>query len=197
MDDYFESTSPPPNLTELTEKINNFVDFHKSHRKIAIVSSGGTTVPLEANTVRFLDNFSAGTRGAISAENFLEAGYAVIFFHRQFSLQPYSRHFTHSLNCFLDYLIIDDDCVKVEDQWCLKMKDVLIKYQKAKSDQTLLMITFVSVRDYLFILQAITKILSKIDQDALFYLAAAVSDFFVPDNKMVHTINQDFTQDPI
>lgn len=30
--------------------------------------SGGTTVPLEQNTVRFIDNFSAGTRGSSSAE---------------------------------------------------------------------------------------------------------------------------------
>ena len=59
---------------------------------------------LENQTVRFIDNFSAGTRGAISAEYFLEAGYAVIFLHRQFSLLPYSRHYSHSTNCFLDFL---------------------------------------------------------------------------------------------
>ncbi|KAG1894058.1 major facilitator superfamily domain-containing protein [Suillus fuscotomentosus] len=35
-----------------------------------------------AESVRFLDNFSAGTRGATSAEYFLKAGYAVIFMHR-------------------------------------------------------------------------------------------------------------------
>lgn len=32
---------------------------------------GGTTVPLEKNTVRFIDNFSSGARGAASAEHFL------------------------------------------------------------------------------------------------------------------------------
>ncbi len=43
-------------------------------------------VPLEKQTVRFIDNFSAGTRGATSAEYFLDdkADYAVIFLHRQF-----------------------------------------------------------------------------------------------------------------
>lgn len=46
------------------------------------LQSGGTTVPLEQNTVRFIDNFSAGTRGSASAEYFLEAGYQVIFLHR-------------------------------------------------------------------------------------------------------------------
>jgi hypothetical protein len=49
-------------------------------------------VPLEKNMVRFVDNFSMGTRGASSAEYFLEAGYAVVFLHRQHSLQPWSRH---------------------------------------------------------------------------------------------------------
>ena len=33
-----------------------------------IFQSGGTTVPLESRTVRFIDNFSVGTRGATSAE---------------------------------------------------------------------------------------------------------------------------------
>lgn len=36
--------------------------------KIVLISSGGTTVPLERRTVRFLDNFSTGTRGSICAE---------------------------------------------------------------------------------------------------------------------------------
>lgn len=30
--------------------------------------SGGTTVPLESKTVRFIDNFSVGSRGAASTE---------------------------------------------------------------------------------------------------------------------------------
>ncbi len=67
-----------------------------------MVTSGGTTVPFEKNTVRFLDNFSQGTRGAASAEKFLEeeeeassereeGAYAVVFLHRQGSLRPFRR----------------------------------------------------------------------------------------------------------
>ena len=41
-------------------------------RPVVVVTSGGTTVPLERQCVRFIDNFSAGTRGALSAEEFLE-----------------------------------------------------------------------------------------------------------------------------
>lgn len=51
-------------------------------------------MPLEHNTVRFVDNFSAGTRGSASAEYFLDHEYAVIFMHRQKSLEPFTRHFT-------------------------------------------------------------------------------------------------------
>lgn len=51
-------------------------------------------MPLEHNTVRFVDNFSAGTRGSASAEYFLDHGYAVIFMHRLKSLEPFTRHFT-------------------------------------------------------------------------------------------------------
>ena len=39
---------------------------------VVVVTSGGTTVPLERRCVRFVDNFSSGTRGALSAEQFLK-----------------------------------------------------------------------------------------------------------------------------
>ena len=49
-----------------------------------IVTSGGTSVPLEKNTVRSLENFSGGMRGALSAEQFLKQRETarVIYFHR-------------------------------------------------------------------------------------------------------------------
>lgn len=54
-----------------------------------LFQSGGTTVPLEHITVRFVDNFSAGIRGASSTEYFLAAGYAVIFIYRYANLSHY------------------------------------------------------------------------------------------------------------
>ncbi|CAI7870483.1 unnamed protein product, partial [Closterium sp. NIES-54] len=54
---------------------------------VTCVTSGGTTVPLERRCVRFIDNFSAGNRGAASCEHFLAHGYSVIFLHRR-----YARH---------------------------------------------------------------------------------------------------------
>lgn len=58
---------------------------------MVLVTSGGTTVPLEEKTVRFIDNFSAGTRGSASAEYFIANSYAVLFIHRKRSLKPYER----------------------------------------------------------------------------------------------------------
>jgi phosphopantothenate---cysteine ligase (ATP) len=73
----------------------------------------------ENQTVRFIDNFSAGTRGACSAEYFIENGYAVIFLHRKFSLLPYARHYSHTTNCFLDFMVERDDRVEgIHDPGC-------------------------------------------------------------------------------
>lgn len=56
-----------------------------------LVTSGGTIVPLEKNMVRFIDNFSKGTRGSSSAECFLAEGFAVVYLHRRGSQFPFTR----------------------------------------------------------------------------------------------------------
>ena len=49
--------------------------------------------------MRFIDNFSIGTRGSISGEHFLENNYAVIYLFRRRSLAPYERKL-NNLNIF-------------------------------------------------------------------------------------------------
>ena len=56
---------------------------------IAFVTSGGTSIPLEKNTVRSIENFSTGRRGALSTEYFLKKGFNVIFLYRKGSIQPF------------------------------------------------------------------------------------------------------------
>lgn len=187
-DNYFRFHNPPAYLSTISKDVATFIDFHNNipNRKIVLVTSGGTTVPLENNTVRFIDNFSAGTRGATSAEYFLEHGYAVIFLHREFSLLPYSRHYSHTTNCFLDYMKQSEDGSKVEinDEFQLEMLRVLKKYNDAKSNNMLLLVPFTTVHQYLFTLKLIAQELSVIGSNALFYLAAAVSDFFLPSSRI-------------
>ena len=185
---YFSSNPPPKALPQHIAAAEAFIRQHAAeHRRVVLVTSGGTTVPLEKNTVRFIDNFSAGTRGATSAEYFLEAGYAVIFLHRQFSLLPYSRHYSHSTDCFLDFLHEAADgsgSVVANPAHQAKMLRVLRKYGDAKRRNTLLMLPFVTITDYLHELRAVARLMRPLGPDGLLYLAAAVSDFFVPPDRM-------------
>jgi len=76
VDEFFSDCGPPIDAN-ISASLLEFVQKHSSPaggltRPIACVTSGGTTVPLERNCVRFIDNFSAGTRGAMSTEQFLE-----------------------------------------------------------------------------------------------------------------------------
>ena len=185
---YFNSNPPPKALPQHIAAAEAFIRQHAAeNRRVVLVTSGGTTVPLEKNTVRFIDNFSAGTRGATSAEYFLEAGYAVIFLHRQFSLLPYSRHYSHSTDCFLDFLHEAGDgtgSVVANPAHQAKMLRVLRKYNDAKRRNTLLMLPFVTITDYLHELRAVARLMRPLGPGGLLYLAAAVSDFFVPPDRM-------------
>lgn len=185
--DYFTENTPPATLEKHSSLAEEFINFHAAAgRRVVLVTSGGTTVPLERQTVRFIDNFSAGTRGATSAEYFLESGYAVIFLHRQFSLQPYSRHYSHATDCFLDLLHEGPDgSVVANDEYREKMLKVLRQYNAAKSKNLLLTLPFTTITDYLFILRAIAQLMRPLGSRGLLYLAAAVSDFFVPPERMV------------
>lgn len=188
--EYFQKNPAPKALNAHQSLAREFIQYHAEtspDRRIVLVTSGGTTVPLETQTVRFVDNFSAGTRGATSAEYFLKQGYAVIFLHRQFSLLPYSRHYSHSTNCFLDFMDEsqdDDGGVVVRKEYQEKMRRVLEEYHHAKLNRLLLILPFVTVTDYLFELRALATLMHPVGNRAMFYLAAAVSDFFIPRERM-------------
>ncbi|KAL8772120.1 MAG: hypothetical protein Q9203_004746 [Teloschistes exilis] len=185
-DEYFRHNPAPQTLQSQTALARAFVAQHlEAGRRVVLVTSGGTTVPLEVQTVRFIDNFSAGTRGATSAEYFLEAGYAVIFLHRQFSLLPYSRHYSHSTNCFLDFVYEGENGeVVVNAEYQENMRRVWRKYIACKNNNTLLLLSFTSITEYLWALKEIAILMKPLGPRALFYLAAAVSDFFVPRDRM-------------
>ena len=178
--------------------------------------------------------FSPGTRGATSAEYFLQQGYAVIFMHRQFSLQPFSRNYSHSTHPFLDFLEIDaaspssstldstypysndpspsaaQSHITVKTSERAALLSVLRAYKAVQAEGTLHTLTFVTVNDYLYLLRAISKEMKRLGPTAMYYLAAAVSDFFLPRQKMVSTTIHTFqrslnrrgygsvgTQDPV
>lgn len=101
--------------------------------------------------------------------------------HRQFSLQPYSSRYSHATDCFLDFLAEGPNgSVVVRDEDKENMLHVLRKYREVREKNMLLFIPFVTVNDYLHELRAISRAMQPLGNDGLLYLAAAVSDFFVP-----------------
>ncbi|XP_069466991.1 phosphopantothenate--cysteine ligase isoform X1 [Ambystoma mexicanum] len=186
---YLQDFPPPPaGAAQSAKLMREFAARHGAEgRRVVLVTSGGTKVPLESRTVRFLDNFSSGWRGAASAEHFLEAGYAVLFLHRHRSMSPYSRRYA-TLD-WLDTLRLvpaEDFTSRVEAEQCLLpgIVPVLEQYQRVREQGTLLTVDFGTLSDYLHLLRAAAEALSPLGSSAMFYLAAAVSDFYIPASEM-------------
>ncbi|CCK68197.1 phosphopantothenate--cysteine ligase CAB2 KNAG_0A05310 [Huiozyma naganishii CBS 8797] len=184
-ENFFLSNPKPSYLSYLIEDVKQFLSHQRSMKrdKVVLVTSGGTTVPLENNTVRFVDNFSAGTRGACSAEYFLKHGYSVIFLHREFSLVPFDRLFQHNNldnNNFLDFFDSEGNLNTEYKKTVLKNKRLYEQYLKV--EQTLLMLPFTTVNQYLWSLKSISQLMDQ--RSSLFYLAAAVSDFYIPYSRL-------------
>uniref|UniRef100_H2ZA97 DNA/pantothenate metabolism flavoprotein C-terminal domain-containing protein n=1 Tax=Ciona savignyi TaxID=51511 RepID=H2ZA97_CIOSA len=174
--------------------------------KVVLVTSGGTTVPLEQNSVRHLDNFSTGGRGSKSAEEFLRIGYRVIFLHRKGALFPFARLLSNSeevmqklevdsqgsmmtnntpafSTCFVItihgtrvrcILLLDDE----------KIAKAVKEHKKLMKPLFFLSIPFTYLGEYLHKLQVICCALQPLRRRAMVFLAAAVSDFYVPYSKI-------------
>ncbi|XP_076863526.1 phosphopantothenate--cysteine ligase isoform X1 [Brachyhypopomus gauderio] len=178
----------PSHVEEVKKLMAGFAERHgAAGRRVVLITSGGTKVPLESRTVRFLDNFSSGRRGASSAEYFLDCGYAVIFLHRHRSLYPYTRHYTgiNLLDC-LSFERGGENAgqVLVDQNRLPNIAAVLQRYQAVQAAGLLLPVEFSTLSEYLHLLKASAQALSPIGSQAMFYLAAAVSDFYIPASEM-------------
>ncbi|XP_029989984.1 phosphopantothenate--cysteine ligase [Sphaeramia orbicularis] len=180
----------PSHVEEVKDKMTDFAKRHAAEgRRVVVITSGGTKVPLESRTVRFLDNFSSGRRGASSAEYFIDAGYAVIFLHRHRSLYPYTRMLSNinmmdALQFSSAGAASNSGEVVVNQQVLPNITKVLKRYQEVKERRLLLPIEFSVLSEYLHLLRAAAQALSTIGSKAMFYLAAAVSDFYIPASEM-------------
>lgn len=65
---------------------------------------------------------------------------------------------------------------------------ILAKYKIAQEANRILYISFTSVVDYMWLLRATCECLAAFDKRAVLYLAAAVSDFYIPSDKMVRFV---------
>ena len=137
--------------------------------RLIVITSGGTTVPIERNTVRFIDNFSTGVRGARLAEFFLQQqDYRVLFLYRSGSAFP----ILHRI-------------VKSDDPMGSLASFTSPNYSKAHSGRIndpsrFLPIPFTQVFEYILLLRSAVKACLPLRHRASLCLAAAVSDFYVP-----------------
>ncbi|XP_074556536.1 phosphopantothenate--cysteine ligase 2-like [Curcuma longa] len=194
VESFFNTAPPLKDRVKLFENLKGFIDrvVRSSENgkpvRVVCVTSGGTTVPLEQRCVRYIDNFSSGNRGAASTEYFVKAGYAVIFLYRRGSCQPYCRYLPQ--DSFLDFFeIAEGSTIKVSESHDVVVKRSISEYRKAVEGGMLLKLPFTTIFEYLQILQMVSLSMDCLKSLGMFYLAAAVSDFYVPwENMAKHKI---------
>ncbi|CAM5105460.1 unnamed protein product [Natator depressus] len=178
--------SPGPAALEAEQRVRAWAEAQRARgRRVALVTSGGTQVPLEARAVRFLENFSSGRRGAASAERLVCAGYGVCFLHRARSAFPWARALPPPGPALLDALRVHTGPRVTADPAALPgLVPALLGYQRAKEAGALLPLEFTSLSEYLALLRAAARALAPFGSSVMFYLAAAVSDFYIPASEM-------------
>lgn len=177
----FDINTLPVQYVDRYEALVSFItNISRDNLPVVLITSGGTTVPLESRTVRFVDNFSSGTRGSSSAEYFLKSKYAVIYLHRRKSLKPFDRHLA-SISP-LDILETQHDGLAVKEDY-RSICEAMLAAKKKYSD-VLHFCEFVDISDYLILLKTCCYVLKPLNSNVLLYLAAAVSDFYIPPNHL-------------
>lgn len=134
-----------------------------SGRRVALVTSGGTQVPLETRAVRFLENFSSGRRGAVSAERLVSAGYGVCFLHRARSAFPWARVLPPPGPALLDALCLTPGPppgVAADPAALPALLPALRAYRQAADAGALLSLEFTSLNEYLALLRATARALA-------------------------------------
>ena len=95
-------------LTPKTDLMTLFLRIEEG--PLAIITSGGTTVPIEKKTVRFIDNFSTGLRGARLADFFVNNNYRVLFLYRTGSTFPHKidkdKFLAITFNQVFEYILL-------------------------------------------------------------------------------------------
>lgn len=157
---------------ELNKKLNSFIlKTKESNKKIILITSGGCSIRLEKNTVRMIENFSTGTRGALSAEEFLKHNYNVIFFHRDKSNLPF-------------IFKIDTNKLLNDDDYFNSVEIKKTRESAKKYHDNIIYIPYTTLEDYLSKLYPLCERIKEFNKHAFVYLAAAISDFYIPEKDL-------------
>ena len=165
------------------ESFSTFLKVNEAKKRfLSVVTSGGTRVALEKQMVRSLENFSTGLRGARITECLIDdRRYAVVFLMRRGSKLPYARHYT--IQQFIDSSLFRPlECGvhfgnEVASAACQRLRDSIV-------EKRLMVIEYESVQEYLFTLYRIANLSARFGERVMFCLAAAVSDYFIPQKEL-------------
>ncbi|CAJ1989525.1 phosphopantothenate-cysteine ligase [Leishmania donovani] len=171
---------------------------------IAFITSGGTTVPLEVNAVRFITNFSSGGRGAHLVEALAERGWACVLLHHRTAIMPFRRVLdtfsTEQLFAAVASPPVPSaagtdsaSTAGAESTPAAASKAELHRvaelYHRTKG--LVHYVAYDTVVEYIFLLEVVSRTLCGTaapqvlqQRPCLFFAAAAVSDYYVPLPKM-------------
>ncbi|RYG48359.1 hypothetical protein EON67_07685 [archaeon] len=124
---------------------------------------------------------------ACACRQLLEAGYAVIFLHRDKSLQPYLHRASTSIsqahaalsNCATP-ACVDSVCANTD----AAADEALARLGAHCKHGAYMAVPFVTVSDYLHLLRTASKEIAPAGRRGMVVLAAAVSDFYIPRTSM-------------
>ncbi|KAG5503342.1 hypothetical protein GH5_04412 [Leishmania sp. Ghana 2012 LV757] len=184
--------------------LEGVVRSHPDCPGIAYITSGGTTVPLEVNAVRFITNFSSGGRGASLVETLAERGWACVLLHHRTAHMPFRRALDRlSTEQLFDAVLppaASSDAV-MSPASASGAESTLAAARRAELQRAAVLyhrtkglvhyIAFDTVVEYVFLLEVVSRALCSAavpqllqQRPCLFFAAAAVSDYYVPLPKM-------------
>eukprot|EP01063_Lacrimia_lanifica_P004253 TRINITY_DN12375_c0_g1_i1.p1 TRINITY_DN12375_c0_g1~~TRINITY_DN12375_c0_g1_i1.p1 ORF type:complete len:349 (+),score=119.70 TRINITY_DN12375_c0_g1_i1:116-1048(+) len=183
VEEFFEAEMPLVKFSTqaVAAQVQAAVDAAGAGGRIAVVTSGGTQVPLERNEVRYMTNFSTGNRGATSAEHFLKAGYTVIFVTKKGSIQPFTRVMDARGAGYLFKQLCSDEGIGSNEV----VQKAMAEYREYGG--RLFPIEFNNLTEYLYLLKLVGVALTSrltVCKNVLYYACAAVSDYYMPWEKM-------------
>lgn len=190
IDEFFQKTPEDPRwgLSRAQQQTEAFVAAQLADpacRGVALVTSGATIVPLDHDAHTFIDMATKfeEQQGPASAEFLLQLGYAVIFLHREDSLQPFTRHFQKYIQngAFMGMFAVRDAGLVLEGvdlTQQLHFQNTVVMYNECKD--RLLNLSFASVQQYLMLVRLTSRAVNAAKNRAMVLLAATLMDFYVP-----------------
>lgn len=168
---------------------DNLLRVHPDCPGVAFITSGGTTVPLEVNAVRFITNFSSGGRGAYFVETLAERGWACVLMHHRTAVMPFRRVLDAMTTADLFEVVMPTCESSTTAAGAAAAAQMCKVYRRTKD--LVHYIAFDTVVEYIYLLEVVSRTLCGSSlprvlqqRPCLFFAAAAVSDYYVPLPKM-------------